>query len=129
MEYYSELKKPNDFRYKVIINIKECLLLQLNQEKLELIRQSKKDIIAEITNQIKELNKLINELDLILTDEEIKKEIEKETQPINTKTTQTKKQTTQKQPTQPTKITSQEKIDILEYTLNKIEQKLQELKQ
>jgi len=129
LEYYSELKKPNDFRYKVIINIKECLLLQLNQEKLELIRQSKKDIIAEITNQIKELNKLINELDLILTDEEIKKEIEKETQPINTKTTQTKKQTTQKQPTQPTKITSQEKIDILEYTLNKIEQKLQELKQ
>lgn len=154
MEYYYAIKKPQDFRYKVMMVIKECLLLQISQEKLELIRQAKKDIITDITKQLIETNELIAKLENILIDEELKKELledikkekekkerekqeylkqqelKKEIEEQKQKRTakeSSKKETTKKIADKKTEIKEQD-INLFEYTLNKIEQKLFELK-
>lgn len=75
MEYYYQIKEPSAFRYSVMNNVKECLLVHREQEKLELIRQAKKDLFKEIKDNVKEIKTLITKLDSIMMDDNIKKEI------------------------------------------------------
>lgn len=78
MDYYFELKKPDSFRYFVMNGLKECILLQTDQEKLDLIRQAKKDLFKDIASNIKELESLTKKLEVLLVDDELKKEIQEE---------------------------------------------------
>jgi signal recognition particle GTPase len=151
LDYYFEIKKPNEFRTALISGVKECIIIQRNQEKLELIRQAKKDLFKEITTQTKELNELIKKLETLLVDDELKKEIQQEI--INERENEKKEreQTKQEQifkikkereqqttnppkkffETEPQKKepeTSNKEIKNFEYTLEQIEKKLAELK-
>ncbi len=78
LDYYFELNKPDSFRYFVMNGLKECILLQTDQEKLDLIRQAKKDLFKEITADIKELESLTKQLEVSLVDDDLKKEIQEE---------------------------------------------------
>lgn len=80
LDYYFELKKPDSFRYFVMNGLKECILLQTDQEKLDLIRQAKKDLFKDIASNIKELESLSKKLELLLVDDDLKKEIQEEIQ-------------------------------------------------
>ena len=75
MEYYFQIKEPGAFRYRVMSGVRECLLVQREQEKLELIRQAKKDLFKEIKDNMKEIKTLVGKLDTFVADENIKKEI------------------------------------------------------
>lgn len=78
MEYYFQIKEPSAFRYNVMTGVKECLLVQREQEKLELIRQAKKDLFKEIKDNIKEIKTLTSKLDSMMVDDELKKEIKQD---------------------------------------------------
>ena len=58
--------------------VKECMLLQSEEEKLELIRQAKKDLFKEISSEIKHLQDASKRLESLLIDDDLKKEIHKE---------------------------------------------------
>ncbi len=154
MDYYYKLQKPNEFRYLIMSAVKESLLLQKEQEKLDLIRQAKKDLFEEIETNSKELETLISKLEIMLTDDDLKKEILKEIEQERdeqkkielkktnnyqetqvSKNTQTKKQ--EKSKSKEILETIKEKpkqkenteMNSFEYTLDKIEQKLAKLRE
>ncbi len=144
LEYYCQIKEPSSFRYNVIGGVKECLIIQREQEKLDLIRQAKKDLFKEIKDEIKELKDLTSKLDAILLDDDLKKEVKKELEEeveieknifIKKKTPSPSKSfSTNKKHVRPRKRKSFEKPaeprteKSFEYTLDQIEQKLAELK-
>ncbi len=58
--------------------VKECLLLQADQEKLDLVRQAKRDLFKEIAEDVKDLEDLSKKLEIMLIDDDLKKEIHDE---------------------------------------------------
>ena len=78
LDYYFQIKKPGEFRYNLISAVKQNLIIQGEEEKLELIRQAKKDLFNEIKNEFKQLESLLAKFDDLLVDDELKKSVKKE---------------------------------------------------
>lgn len=122
VEYYYEIKKPKQFRHHIISTVKETILIQGTEEKMNLIRNAKNELLKQITQNLKEIKKQIEQIEK----ETIEETILNETKKTIKKPTQTKKQT--KKIIQETKKTNtNKKTNDLDYTLDAIEKKLKEL--
>lgn len=123
VEYYYEIKKPRQFRHHIISSVKETILIQGTEEKMNLIRNAKNELLKQITQNIKEIKNQIEQIEKQTIDETILNETRKT---IN-KPTQTKKQTKKIIEEIQTTKTTTKKTNDLDYTLDAIEKKLKEL--
>lgn len=117
-------------------SVKECLLIQREQEKFDLIRKAKKDMLEEISLELNDVEALLLKIKNLLLDEDLKKEIEeqKKAPKINNLTEQKKKEPFSKKEKAIHKeylnTFSKKKDETLdfEYTLEQIEKKLDDLR-
>lgn len=74
MTYYVKMTNPREFRRDVLESSKKVIgCLQANRNVLD-VRQRKRELLEQLQQQVKELALLVNKLDEILPDKQLREE-------------------------------------------------------
>ena len=127
MTYYVKMSNPREFRRDILESSKKVIgCLQANRNVLE-IRQQKRALLEQLQQQVKELALLINKLDEILPDKQLREEAIQEAhqEQLNAPPSIPKPEKPSVEVTLPEKVAGEE--DELQNALSSIENKLKNL--
>ena len=129
MTYYVKMSNPREFRRDILESSKKVIgCLQANRNVLE-VRQRKRELLNQLQQQVKELALLVNKLDEILPDKQLREEAiqeaRKQQQHRPAPPTVPKPEKPAVQEPLPHKVATEE--DELSNALSSIEDKLKEL--
>ncbi len=125
MTFYKKIDKPKQFRKTLLESARDSVLMIKKEDALSEIRTMKKDLISDLKSDYQELLNKSKELDELLKKDETKKKLDEEAR--NNYQVQ-KVEVEEKEPpvekTEEEKTSNTSEMDRLDYTLNKIEEKL-----
>lgn len=131
MEYFSRISDTKNLRIRMMTVARDSILLLTKLEDFHQLRANKLNLINSLKEEIQALEDLSKRLELLMADPELREEIEeeysfelkeKQHQEERKKIGATLEKTNQAP--KPQKTTD---VDRLQYTLDKLERKLQEL--
>jgi hypothetical protein len=120
MSYFFRINKPEEFRKSLLKEARDVILLLKSEEKIDDLLNKKKVLLKELKNMMVEINSLAHKLNEVILDTDLKLEfasgidfIEEPKEDLYENHDLDKKPVTE--------------VDRLEYTLSKIEEKLNRL--
>lgn len=125
MTYFFKIKEPSKFRATLLQTARDSLVLLKNISVAEEVKIKKFKLLEEIQLEVDKLNELFVKLDELLLNDDFKKEFAVSIDDIKKEVEH--KVSVRRKESQKIEEPASE-IDRLEYTLNKIEKRLESLK-
>ncbi|MFT4261654.1 MAG: hypothetical protein ACMXX9_04450 [Candidatus Woesearchaeota archaeon] len=132
MSYFVRIKDPQELKTTILETARDAIILLRGHEIIKPFTLQKKALIKDVNQDLEYLKKRVDELHILLTNTDTKKEVEKDVSVL--KSTKKESETSKTKPVKAHRTeennlekTTDDDLERLEKTLDKIEEKLKNL--